>query len=136
MAAGRLRTGDVGIIDEDGYVFLVDRIKDVILCGGYNVYPRLVEEAVYQHEDVLECLVIGVPDAYRGETVKAFVVRRPGGTVDAAALLRFLADKLSPIEMPKQIEFRDTLPKTAIGKLSRKALAEEEAARRKALAAN
>jgi long-chain acyl-CoA synthetase len=130
MAAGRLRTGDVGIIDADGYVFLVDRIKDVILCGGYKVYPRLIEEAIYQHPEVLECLALGVPDAYRGETVKAFVVRRTGATMSSEALLAFLGDKLSPIEMPKQVEFRATLPKTAIGKLSRKALADEESARR------
>jgi long-chain acyl-CoA synthetase len=118
------------MIDEDGFVFLVDRIKDVILCGGYNVYPRTVEEAIYQHPDVLECIVIGIPDAYRGETVKAFVVRRPGGTVDEEALGAFLKDKLSPIEMPKRVEFRSTpLPKTAIGKLSRKAIVDEERAR-------
>jgi long-chain acyl-CoA synthetase len=130
LQEGRLRTGDVGMIDEDGFVFLVDRIKDVILCGGYNVYPRTVEEAIYQHPDVLECIVIGIPDAYRGETVKAFVVRRPGGTVDEEALGAFLKDKLSPIEMPKRVEFRSTpLPKTAIGKLSRKAIVDEERAR-------
>jgi long-chain acyl-CoA synthetase len=126
FSGGRLRTGDVGTIDEDGVVFLVDRIKDVILCGGYNVYPRNVEEAIYQHPEVLEAIVIGIPDPYRGETVKAFVVRRPGGTVDEEALCGFLKDKLSPIEMPKQVEFRDTLPKTAIGKLSRKELVAEE----------
>jgi long-chain acyl-CoA synthetase len=126
---GRLRTGDVGYLDEDGYLFLVDRIKDVILCGGYNVYPRAVEDAIYQHPAVAECVVIGVPDDYRGQTVKAFVTRRDGASLTERDLIRFLADKLSPIEMPKQLEFRETLPKTAIGKLSKKALAEEEAAK-------
>jgi long-chain acyl-CoA synthetase len=132
LERGRLRTGDVGTIDDEGFVFLVDRIKDVILCGGYNVYPRMVEEAIYQHPEVLEAIVIGVPDDYRGETVKAFVVRRPGGTVDEEALCAFLTDKLSPIEMPKRIEFRDSLPRTVIGKLSRKTLVDEEKARRAA----
>jgi long-chain acyl-CoA synthetase len=123
---GRLRTGDVGYIDEDGYIFLVDRIKDLIIAGGFNIYPRNVEEAIYQHPAVLECIVLGVPDAYRGQTVKAFIVLRDGMTLDAEELDAFLTDKLSPIERPKFVEFRTILPKTAIGKLSRKALAEEE----------
>jgi len=125
---GRLRTGDVGYMDEDGYVFLVDRIKDLILCSGYNVYPRQVEEAIYQHPSVAECLVVGMPDAYRGQTVKAYIVRRAGMALDQQELIAFLKDKLSAIEMPKLVEFRETLPKTAIGKLSRKALLDEAAA--------
>ncbi|HEY0524763.1 MAG TPA: long-chain fatty acid--CoA ligase [Stellaceae bacterium] len=125
---GRLHTGDVGYMDEDGYVFLVDRIKDVILCSGYNVYPRQVEEAIYQHPSVAECLVVGMPDAYRGQTVKAYIVRRAGMALDQQELIAFLKDKLSAIEMPKIVEFRETLPKTAIGKLSRKALLDEAAA--------
>jgi long-chain acyl-CoA synthetase len=125
---GRLHTGDVGYMDQDGYVYLVDRIKDVILCSGYNVYPRQVEDAIYQHPAVAECLVVGIPDAYRGQTVKAYVVRRPGMTLDEMGLIAFLKDKLSPIEMPKMVEFREALPKTAIGKLSRKALLDEAAA--------
>ena len=76
----RLRTGDIGFVDEDGYLFLVDRIKDVILCGGYNVYPRVSEDALYQHPAVLEATVIGVPDAYRGQAPKAFVVLRQGAS--------------------------------------------------------
>ena len=126
---GRLRTGDVGYIDEDGYIFLVDRIKDLIIAGGYNVYPRNVEEAIYHHPNVAECVVIGITDPYRGQTVKAFVVRRPDSELDEATLKAFLKDKLSPIEMPKMIEFRDSLPKTQVGKLSKKALQDEEAAR-------
>jgi long-chain acyl-CoA synthetase len=127
---GALRTGDVGYIDEDGYVFLVDRIKDLIIAGGYNVYPRNVEEGLYGHPEVAECIVIGIPDPYRGQTVKAFVVRRAGSTLTEAGLRAFLKDRLSPIEMPKQIEFRDSLPKTQVGKLSKKALQDEEAAKR------
>jgi long-chain acyl-CoA synthetase len=126
---GRLHTGDVGYLDADGYLFLVDRIKDVIIASGYKIFPRNVEEAIYQHPAVAECIVIGVPDSYRGQTVKAFVVRAVGQELSEATLLAFLADKLSPMEMPKQVVFRDTLPKTAIGKLSKKDLVEEETRR-------
>jgi long-chain acyl-CoA synthetase len=124
-----LHTGDVGYLDADGYLFLVDRIKDLIIASGYKIYPRNVEEAIYQHPAVAECIVIGVPDPYRGQTVKAFVVRAAGRDLTEAALLAFLAGKLSPMEMPKQIEFRATLPKTTIGKLSKKDLVEDEARR-------
>ncbi|HYD30925.1 MAG TPA: long-chain fatty acid--CoA ligase [Azospirillaceae bacterium] len=132
LDGGRLHTGDVGIMDEDGYVFIVDRIKDMILCGGYNVYPRNVEEAIYRHPDVAECVVVGIPDDYRGQTVKAFIRRMDGTSLTQRELCDFLTDKLSPIEMPKVVEFRDELPKTMIGKLSRKALLEEEERRRQA----
>jgi long-chain acyl-CoA synthetase len=129
MADGRLHTGDVGYMDEDGYTFIVDRIKDMILCGGYNVYPRNVEEAIYLHPAVSECVVAGVPDAYRGQTVKAYVTLTEGHHLTREDLAEFLRDKLSPIEIPKQLEIRDELPKTMIGKLSRKALLEEESRR-------
>lgn len=127
---GRLHTGDVGYMDEDGYTFLVDRIKDLILSGGYNVYPRNIEEAIYLHPSVAETVVIGIPDDYRGQSAKAFVTLRPGEELTEADLMEFLDDKLSPIEMPAEIEFRDELPKTMIGKLSKKELVEEEAAKR------
>ena len=123
---GWLRTGDIATVDADGYFAIVDRIKDLILCGGYNVFPRVVEDAIYHHPAVAECCVIGVPDAYRGETVKAFVVLRPGEVLTAEALCAFLRDHLSPIEMPKHVVFRDALPRTLVGKLSKKALADEE----------
>lgn len=123
----RLHTGDVGTIDADGYVYIVDRIKDMILCGGYNVYPRIVEEAIYLHPSVAECIVAGIPDTYRGQTVKAYIVLKPGQTLTRDILLDFLRDKISPIEMPKLVEFRESLPKTMIGKLSRKMILEEEA---------
>ncbi|MGK9236994.1 long-chain fatty acid--CoA ligase [Inquilinus limosus] len=130
LHGGRLHTGDVGTMDEDGYIFIVDRIKDLILCSGFNVYPRNVEEAIYLHPAVEECIVAGVPDPYRGQTVKAYIKLRAGQSLTADGLVEFLKDKLSPIEMPKQIEFRDQpLPKTLIGKLSRKAVLEEEAAK-------
>jgi long-chain acyl-CoA synthetase len=129
MLGGRFHTGDVGYIDADGYTFLIDRLKEIIIAGGYNIYPRHVEEAIYRHPAVEEVTVVGVADAYRQESVKAFVKLRAGHSVDAAGLTQFLKDKLSPIEMPKEIEFRDELPKTLIGKLSKKELIAEEAAK-------
>lgn len=127
---GWLRTGDVGYLDADGYVFLVDRIKDLILCSGFNVYPRTIEEALAEHPDVDENNVIGVPDEYRGEAPVAFVKLREGATVTEAELKKFLAGKLNKIEMPKEIIFKDALPKTLIGKLSKKELREEYTARK------
>lgn len=123
---GALRTGDVGYLDEDDYLFIVDRIKDVILCGGYNVYPRMIEEALYEHPAVREAVVIGVADEYRGQAPKAFVTLVPGAAATPSELRDFLSDKLSRIELPREVEIRETLPKTLIGKLSKKELVEEE----------
>ena len=123
---GALRTGDVGYIDADGYLFLVDRIKDLILCSGYNVYPRVIEEALYQHPSVAEAIVIAIADTYRGQAPKAFVTLRPDKTATSEEVLQFLKKYLSPIEMPKLIEIRASLPKTAIGKIDRKVLVQEE----------
>lgn len=131
---GALRTGDIGYVDADGFLFLVDRLKDIILCGGYNVYPRVVEEALYQHAAVAEAVVIGVPDVYRGEVPIAFVTLRPGCDATAGVLLSFLKDYLSRTEMPKSIAIRATLPKTTIGKIDRKVLIEEARERREAAA--
>jgi long-chain acyl-CoA synthetase len=128
---GFLHTGDVGYVDSDGYIFLVDRIKDVILAGGYNVYPRAIEEALYLHPSVAECICIGIPDDYRGQAPKCFVTLRDGvDEISGEALKEFLSDKVSRIEMPKEIEIRDELPKTMVGKLSRKELVAEEDAKR------
>jgi long-chain acyl-CoA synthetase len=126
-----LRTGDVAIMDAHGFFSIVDRIKDLIICSGYNVYPRRIEEAIYQHPAVEEVTVIGIPDAYRGEAPKAFIKLKSGATATAAEILKHLEPKISRIEMPAQIEFRDALPKTMIGKLSKKELAAEEAKRGK-----
>lgn len=124
---GRLHTGDVGYIDGDGFVFLVDRIKDVILAGGYNVYPRVIEEALYLHPDIAEVVCIGIPDQYRGQAPKCFVRLKTGtDAVSPEDLKAFLGDKVSRIEMPKAIEIRDELPKTMVGKLSKKELVAEE----------
>jgi len=133
FAGGWLRTGDVAVMDEDGYLSIVDRIKDLILVNGFNVYPRAVEEAIYRHPAVAECTVIGVPDPYHGEAVKAFVACKPEQALDGRELALFLRDHLAPIELPKQIEFRDSLPRTLVGKLSKKELVAEERAK---LAAN
>jgi long-chain acyl-CoA synthetase len=122
LRGGRLHTGDVGYIDDDGFVYVVDRIKDLILCGGFNVYPRMVEEAILLHPAVAEAAVCGVPDAHRGEIVKAYVRPAPGATLTAAELRAFLKDQLAPFEQPRRIEFRDTLPHTLMGKPSRRAL--------------
>jgi len=127
---GALRTGDVGYIDQDGYIYLVDRIKDLIIAGGYNVYPRMIEEALYQHPAVAEAVVIGIPDANKGQVPKAFVTLREGHAVTEEELHKFLAGHVSPIERPRQIEFRDQLPKTLVGKLSKKELVAEELAKR------
>jgi len=122
-----LRTGDVGIMDEDGYFYIVDRIKDLIICSGYNVYPRRIEEALYEHDAVEEAIVIGIADKYRGEAPKAFVKLKDGVTVTKQELMAHLEAKISKLELPADIEFRDTLPKTMIGKLSKKELKAEEA---------
>jgi long-chain acyl-CoA synthetase len=129
---GRLHTGDVGTIDADGYLFITDRIKDLILVGGFNVFPRMVEDAILRHPAVADVAVCGIPDDYRGEMVKAFIVRRPGETLTPAALREFLRDKLAPFEIPRSITFRDSLPRTPIGKLLRRELVAAEVARRQA----
>ncbi len=123
------RTGDVAYMDSDGFTFIVDRIKDLILCSGFNVYPRRIEEAIYQHPAVEEVTVIGIPDQYRGEAPKAFVKLRAGHQATAAEILEFLKSRISKIEMPAEIEFRDELPKTLIGKLSKKELKAETQAK-------
>ena len=125
---GYLRTGDVGYMDEDGYVFLVDRIKDLIICSGFNVYPRVIEDAIYLHEAVEEANVIGVPDEYRGEAPIAFVKLKPGKSVTEHDLKMFIAQQINRLEMPREIIFKDQLPKTLIGKLSKKELRDEYAA--------
>ena len=124
-----VRTGDIGYLDADGFLFIVDRIKDVILCGGYNVYPRVIEDALYQHPAVAEAVVIGIADDYRGQAPKAFVTLRGDAKATPDQLIAFLKDYVSKIELPKVVEIRDTLPKTAVGKLSKKELIAEEGAK-------
>ncbi len=124
------RTGDIGHIDAEGYVFIVDRLKDMINCSGFKVYPRRIEEVLYEHPAVEEVIVIGIPDEYRGEAPKAFVKLRDGAAATAKELMEHLRPRLSKLEMPSEIEFRASLPKTMIGKLSKKELKAEEAAKR------
>jgi long-chain acyl-CoA synthetase len=125
-----LHTGDLGYMDEDGYVFIVDRKKDVIKPSGFQVWPREVEEIVSSHPAVLEVGVAGVPDDYQGEAVKAWVVLRSGQQANADEIRQYCRQKLAPYKVPKHIEFRDSLPKSMVGKVLRRVLAQEERAKR------
>ncbi len=127
-ADGFFRTGDVGTMDEDGFVYIVDRTKDMLLCGGFNVYPRNIEEAIYQHPSVEEVSVIGIPDDYRGETPKAFVKLKANAPEPSFEEMKaFLKDRLGKHEMIGAMEICDALPKTPVGKISKKDLREYEA---------
>ena len=126
-ADGFMRTGDVGYMDEDGYVYIVDRTKDMLLCGGFNVYPRVLEEAVYKHPSVEEVAVIGIKDEYRGQSPKAFVKLKEGAaSFTLKELQEFLRDKLGKHEMVQALEIRDALPKTPVGKISKRDMYDEE----------
>jgi long-chain acyl-CoA synthetase len=126
---GWLRTGDIGMMSPDGYFTIVDRSKDIIIAGGLKVFPREVDEVLYQHPKVLEAAAVGVPDAYRGETVRAYVVVKPGERVTEEELTEFCKERLAPYKVPKQFEFRQTLPKTLVGKVLRRTLRDEYIAR-------
>src|SRR4030095_14515647 len=129
---GWLLTGDMAVMDEEGYFSIVDRKKDLIIAGGYNIYPREVEEVLYEHPKILEVCVAGVPDTYRGEIVKAVVVLRSGEQETTDEIREFAKARLAAYKVPRSVEFRDDLPKTLIGKVLRRALVEEEQARQKA----
>ena len=126
-ADGYFRTGDIGVMDEKGYTKIVDRKKDMILVSGFNVYPNEIEEVIASHPGVLECAVIGVPDAKSGEAVKAFVVKKDPN-VTAEDIIKFSATQLTAYKVPKQIEFRTDLPKTNVGKILRRQLRDEKKA--------
>ncbi|HPJ94815.1 MAG TPA: long-chain fatty acid--CoA ligase [Deltaproteobacteria bacterium] len=128
---GWLHTGDIAQVDEDGYIFIVDRKKDMIIAGGFNIYPREIDEVLFQHPKVMEAVSVGIPDEYRGETVKAFVVMNPGETATEKEIIDFCRDKLAAYKVPKIVEFRESLPKSAVGKILRKILREEEMAKNK-----
>jgi long-chain acyl-CoA synthetase len=119
-------------MDESGYFYIVDRKKDMILASGYNVYPREIEEVLFEHPDVAEAVAIGVPDEYRGEAVKAFVVKRPGAQATEEKVLAFCKERLAAYKAPKAVEFREELPKSAVGKLLRRVLVDEERAKTEA----
>jgi long-chain acyl-CoA synthetase len=123
---GWLYTGDIARMDGEGYLYIVDRKKEVIIASGYNVYPREVEEVLYRHPEIVEGVAVGVPDEYRGETVKAFVVKKEGSTLTEEALISFCNENLATYKVPKLVEFRDELPKSGVGKLLKRMLVEEE----------
>ena len=126
---GWLYTGDIVVQDEDDYFAIVDRKKDMIIAGGYNIYPREIDEVLYQHPGVADAVTVGIADAYRGETVKAFVVAKEGETLTEEDIIGFCKEKLAAYKAPKIVEFRNELPKSAVGKILRKVLREEEAAK-------
>jgi long-chain acyl-CoA synthetase len=128
---GWLKTGDVVYMDEEGYIFIVDRTKDMIIAGGYNIYPRDIDEVLMQHPAIADAMAVGVPDEYRGETVKAFVQLKPGQTVTVEELDALCRQKLAPYKVPKLWEFRSELPRTNTGKALRRILRDEEIAKQK-----
>lgn len=128
-SAGWLYTGDIGKMDEDGYFYVVDRKKDLIIASGYNIVPREVEEVLYLHEKVIEAVVVGVPHPKRGETVKAFIVPKAETNPTAEEIIDFCKENLAPYKVPKLVEFRSDLPKSQIGKILRRVLADEEKAK-------
>jgi len=132
-ADGFFRSGDVARMDADGFVFIVDRTKDMLLCGGYNVYPRVIEEAIYEHPAVEEVCVIGIPDDYRGQSPKAFVKLKKDATgLTLDELKSFLKERIGKHEMIAALELRAELPKSPVGKLLKKDLVDEEDRKRAA----
>ena len=123
---GWLYTGDIGFLDEDGHLTIVDRKKDLIVAGGYNVYPKEIDEVLFDHPKILEACAIGIPDPYRGETVKAFIVVKPGETLTEEEITRHCRERLAAYKVPKAIAFLDSLPKSAVGKILRRELRARE----------
>jgi long-chain acyl-CoA synthetase len=121
-ADGWLKTGDLGTADADGDIRIVDRVKDLIIRGGYNVYPREVEEVLYEHPDVVEVAVIGVPDAHFGEEVAAVLALRPGASFDAETFRAWAKERLSAYKVPRLFQVVDTLPKGPTGKILKRAI--------------
>jgi len=122
---GWLYTGDIATMDEEGYFYIVGRKKDMIIASGYNVYPIEVEDIIYQHPAVRETCVYGVPDSYRGETVKAAIVLKKGKSVTEQEIREFCVQRLARYKVPRSFEFREQLPKSAVGKILRRILMEE-----------
>lgn len=127
---GWFYTGDIGVFDEDGYLAIVDRKKDLIIAGGFNIYPKEVDQVLFDHPKVLEACTIGVPDAYRGESVKAFIVLKAGEHLTAGEVIAYCKDKLAAYKVPRDIEFLPELPKSAIGKILRRELKAKEMEKR------
>lgn len=123
---GWLYTGDIAKVDEEGYTYIVDRKKDMVIAGGYNIFPRDIEEVLYTHPKIMEATAIGISDPYRGETLKAYVVLKEGETLTEEEVIEFCKENLAAYKVPKLVEFRTELPKTMVGKILRRALREEE----------
>jgi long-chain acyl-CoA synthetase len=128
---GWLYTGDIGKMDEDGYFYIVDRKKDMIIAGGYNIYPRDIDEILFEHPKILEGCAVGIPDPYRGETVKAFVVLKPGEKMTEEEVIKYCGEKLAKYKVPKIVEFMSSLPKSGVGKILRKELRAMDLAKKK-----
>jgi long-chain acyl-CoA synthetase len=128
---GWLHTGDIAVWDEDDYLYIVDRKKDMIIAGGFNIYPREIDEVLFQHPQIREAVCVGLADEYRGETIKAYVVLKEGATATAEEIVDFCKEHLATYKVPKQVEFREALPKSAVGKILRKVLRAEEEAKNK-----
>lgn len=126
---GYILTGDIAIMDEDGYFYIVDRQKDMVIAGGYNIFPREIEEVLYTHEKIKEACVAGVPHEYRGETIKAYIVLKDDAVMTEEEVIKFCSENLTRYKVPKIVEFRDELPKTMVGKILRRMLVEEEQAK-------
>ena len=131
MKDGWLYTGDIAIQDDDDFLYIVDRKKDMIISGGFNIYPREVDEVLFQHPKVKFAVAVGIPDQYRGETVKAFIVLKQGEKATEKEIITFCKEKLAPYKVPKLVEFRESLPQSVVGKVLRKELRAEEEARLK-----
>ena len=123
---GWLYTGDIGYMDEDGYFYITDRKKDLIIVGGFNVFPREIDELLYKHPKVKEGITVGVPDEYKGEKIKVYIVLKEGVSATVEEFEKYFREHLTPYKVPSEIEFRSSLPKSAIGKILRRALREEE----------
>jgi long-chain acyl-CoA synthetase len=117
---GWLYTGDIGHFDQDGYLTIVDRMKDMVIASGYNVFPVEIDNILFDHPKILEACSFGVKDEYRGETMKAFVVAKPGETLTADEVVKYCKEKLAPYKVPREIIFVDQLPKSAVGKILRR----------------
>jgi long-chain acyl-CoA synthetase len=127
---GWLHTGDIGSMDADGYFYVTDRKKELIIVGGFNVFPREIDEVLYEHPKVKEGITVGIPDPYKGERIKVFVVLKDGESATPEEFIAFFRERLTPYKVPSEVEFRTDLPKSMIGKILRRALREEELRRR------
>jgi long-chain acyl-CoA synthetase len=128
---GWFYTGDIGYMDDEGYLFISDRKKEMIIAGGYNIYPREIDEVLFEHPKIQEAAAVGVPDPYRGETVKAFIATKAGETLTEDEVIAFCREKLAAYKVPKLVEFMDELPKSTVGKVMRRKLKEMDMERSK-----